>query len=338
MKALCVTKYGKNFKKNLSFLDLQLPKLGPQDLQIEIYSAALNPVDYKIARGKVKIVMNPPKPFPLGFDMAGRIIKKGLLVDELEVGDMVYSKVPWNQMGTIATHINVASEHVSLMPKNLSYSEAASLPLVGCTVIEAFQTGKLKAGMKILILGGSGGIGSFAIQYAKCLGAEVYTTTSTKNVAWVKSLGADVVIDYKKSDYRKLAIGVNFVLDTLGGNNTISAINLIKKGGTIISIAGHYDTETLKSIGIPKIYIILNQLSMTALMWRMRLKKIDYKHVWSQPNRQRLDEITALVEQGKIKPIIDREYQFDEAIDALYYLQTNRAKGKVIIQVKATDN
>jgi len=333
MKALRLHAYGKNFHRNLIVDEVERPSPGSNDVLIEVDAAAINPVDYKMARGKVKIVLDPPKPFSLGFDVSGRIIEKGINVRDFKVGDSIYAKVPWNQMGTIATHCLIDQEYIATIPSSISMQEAAGLPLVGCTVMDSFRIGKLQKGMKILILGGSGGVGSFAIQYAKYLGAEVYTTTSTKNVDWVKKLGADHVIDYQKEDYRNKAKGVDFVYDTLGGPHTRKAIKLIKKGGTIISIAGHYDTETLKEVGVPSIYIRINQMAMSILLLRMRLKKITYKHVWSQPNREKLEEIARLVDAGKIRPIIDRVYPFEEAIDALYYLQTNRAKGKVIVAI-----
>lgn len=337
MKALRLHAYGKIFHKNLSVDELDRPLPGVNDVVIEVDAAALNPVDYKMARGKVKIVLDPPTPFSLGFDVAGRIIAKGMNILDFKVGDSIYAKVPWSQMGTIATHCVIDQDYIASVPSSISMPEAAGLPLVGCTVMDSFRIGKLQKGMKILILGGSGGIGSFAIQYAKYLGAEVFTTTSTKNLEWVKALGADHVIDYTKEDYRKKAQGVDFVYDTLGGPHTSRAIRLIKKGGTIISIAGHYDTETLKEVGVASIYIRINQMAMSVLLLRMRLKKITYKHVWSQPNRQKLEEIARLVDAGEIRPIIDRVYPFEETINALYYLQTNRAKGKVVVSMRTVE-
>lgn len=333
MKALLLKAYGKNFHKNLVFTEMETPQPGVNDLLIKVQAAGLNPVDYKMARGKVKIVLNPPKPFALGFDVSGTVIDKGINVQDFKVGDSIYAKVPWSQMGTIATHCLVDQESAALVPTSISMQECAGLPLVGCTVMDSFKIGKVEKGMKVLILGGSGGIGTFAIQYAKHIGAEVFTTTSSKNMTWVKVLGADHVIDYTKEDYRKVAQGVDFVYDTLGGPHTSRSIGLIKKGGTIISIAGHYDTETLKAVGVPSIYIRINQMAMSILFLKMRLKKITYKHVWSQPNNEKLEAISQLIDQGHIKPIVDRIYPFEEAVDALYYLQTNRAKGKVIVTI-----
>ena len=158
MKALRLHAYGKIFHKNLTVDELDRPLPGINDVMIEVDAAALNPVDYKMARGKVKIVFDPPKPFSLGFDVAGTIIAKGMNVLDFKVGDSIYAKVPWSQMGTIATHCVIDQDYIASVPSSISMPEAAGLPLVGCTVMDSFRIGKLQRGMKILILGGSGGI------------------------------------------------------------------------------------------------------------------------------------------------------------------------------------
>lgn len=333
MKALCLTSYGLFIRKNLKFIEIEIKSPGPSDLLIKVYAAGLNPIDYKIIYGMARIVKSPTRPFALGFDLSGVVIGKGEKVTEFQIGDEVYSKVPWEQMGTIATEILVKSNMVALKPKNLTFSEAAGIPLVGCTVVESFKIAGVKKGTKILIHGGSGGIGSFAIQYAKHLGAFVYTTTSTSNVKWVKQLGADIVIDYKKEDYRDIVKDADVVYDTLGGKYTGNALKVVKRGGKIISIAGHHDSETLAKLGIAKIFQILFKIKGFILMYRMRQKNVFYKHVWSYPDKETLNYIRELIEIGKIKAIVDREFPFDRAVEAVSYLQTNRAKGKVIVVI-----
>jgi NADPH:quinone reductase-like Zn-dependent oxidoreductase len=334
MKALCILSYGKNLKKRLAFRELKIDTLNADDLLIEIHAAALNPIDYKFVHGAVRLVHRPKRPFAIGFDLAGIVTAVGHAVRDFNIGDEVYSKVPWSQMGTIATHLVVNAHNVALKPKNLSFNEAAGIPLVGCTVLESFRIGEIKKGTRLLILGGSGGIGTFAIQYAKYLGAFVYTTTSTENIELVKKLGADVVVDYKKQDYRTQLKEVDIVYDTLGGTYTEGAIKVTKARGKIISIAGHYDNETLLKIEIPIILRWLNGIKGVFLMHQMRKKSIYYKHVWSYPNQKILKEVTELIEGEHIIAVNDREYLFEEAIDALCYLEQNRAKGKVIIVMK----
>ncbi|MEM8892765.1 MAG: NADP-dependent oxidoreductase, partial [Bacteroidota bacterium] len=215
----------------------------------------------------------------------------------------------------------------------LSFEEAAGIPLVSCTIYDAFQVAEIKAGDRVLITGGSGGSGSFAVQYARHLGAYVYTTTSTSNVDWVKELGADEVIDYKKEDFRTKIAEVDTVIDTIGGSYPWQSLKVVKEGGKIISIAGHHDDDTLREVGIAKIFRLLFQLKGSLLMYRMRRKKVYYKHVWSYPNQEKLNYIRNLYESGKIKAIVDRVYDFKDAVEGLLYLKTHRAKGKVIIRI-----
>ena len=334
MKALFLTGYGFNIKKNVKILDKEISKPCADELMIEVYSSGLNPIDYKIIYGLAWIIMNPKRPFALGFDLSGIVVEKGAKVSDFEIGDEVYSKVPWEQMGTITEKIIVSSNMVALKPKNISFAQAAGIPLVGCTVLDSFEVAKIGKESKILIHAGSGGIGTFAIQYAKYLGAFVYTTTSTENVDWVKALGADIVIDYKKEDYRKIVKNVDVVYDTLGGKHTRHGLTVVKKGGKIISIAGHHDDATLEKVGISKFYRKLFQLKGSFLMYKMKRKGVFYKHVWSYPNKKSLNYIRSLIEGGKIKPVNDKAFPFEKSVEALKYLSRKRSKGKVTITIK----
>ena len=326
-----LTGYGFYLRRNLRFLERELPKPGSHDVLIEVYTAGLNPVDYKIVHGLALIITRPRRPFPLGFDLSGIVIGRGEKVKDFEIGDEVYTKVPWDQMGTISIEILVREHMVARKPVNLTFDEAAGIPLVGCTVLDSFHVAGVKKGTRMLITGGSGGVGTFAIQYAKYLGAHVYTTTSTPNVDLVRSLGADQVIDYKKEDFRKVVKEVDVVFDTVGGKYPGQSLAVVKRGGKIISIAGHHDDETLKKVGISKIFRVLFQIKGSLLMYRMRRKNVFYKHVWSYPDQEKLNYITKLIEEGHIRAVIDRVYPFEEAIDGLLYLKTNRARGKVVV-------
>lgn len=333
MRTLCVTGYGLNIRKKLKFLNIPHTSIGLDDVFIKIKSASLNPVDYKIVYGMALLIHKLKPPFPIGFDMAGIVIKTGKNVSNFNIGDEVYSKVPWEQMGTITPFAAINAEMLAIKPKNISFSEAAGIPLVGCTVIDSFKVADIKKGTKILIHAGSGGIGSFAIQYAKYLGAYVITTTSTSNTEWVKQLGADEVIDYKKRNYLELVRDADVVYDTLGGKYTYNALRVVKKDGKIISIAGHHDDATLKKLGVHPFIRFLFLIKGSLLMLKMKRKGVFYKHVWTYPTGEKLDYIRGLIENGHIKPIIDKEFNFEEAIDAFKYLQSKRAKGKVIIKI-----
>ncbi|MEC5165646.1 NADPH:quinone reductase-like Zn-dependent oxidoreductase [Flavobacterium sp. PL11] len=326
MKALQIVKYGE-IKESLSINEIEKPSLKPNDVLVEVKAASLNPIDYKMVEGNLKDMISLDLPSTIGFDLSGVVIEKGADVKNFEIGDEVYSRVPQEQMGTIAEFVTVTSDLVAKKPKNSSFEEAAGLPLTGLTAIQALENVGIKKNDRILIHAGSGGVGTFAIQYAKAKGAIVYTTTSSKNVDWVKALGADRVIDYKTEDYKKVANNLDIVFDTLGNDYTFDAFEIIKEGGKVTTISGPPDAETAKNMGM-KDYKLPEKLSKL-----IKEKSAVYKLTWMQPNVEQLNKISKMVEDGDIKPIIDLIYPFEDGIDAYLYLATGRAKGKVIIRM-----
>lgn len=333
MKALCATGYGKNIEDRLEFRNVSLPYLGADQVHVKIHAAALNPADYKIIYGQARLAKRLSKPWVVGFDLSGEIIAVGEKVSDFRVGDKVYSKVPWEQIGTLCEEAIVDANMVAFMPTNLSFEEAASIPLAACTALDVFNIGGLNSGDKVLIQAGSGGVGSLAIQLAKHIGAYVITTTSSKNVDWVRQLGADEVIDYTKQDLEKVVSEVDFVFDTLGNEHTIRSVKLLKNGGTLMCILGHFDDQTLKELKISKILRNLSALRERKLFRAIKEKNIFYRHIFSYPSKEKLDHLTSLIESEQIRPVVDRIYSFDQAIEALKYLETERAKGKVVIRI-----
>jgi NADPH:quinone reductase-like Zn-dependent oxidoreductase len=325
MKALQITKYGK-LKDGLCFNEVAKPIISASDILIETKSVGLNPIDYKLVNGDLKEMVPLKLPSTIGFDVSGVIVEKGAEVTKFEIGEAVYARVPQDQMGTVAEYVAIDSKVVSKKPKNISFEQAASLPLIGLTSIQALERVGLKENDRILIHAGSGGVGSFAIQYAKAKGAYVYTTTSTKNIAWVKALGADRVIDYKKEDYKAIVSEIDIVFDTLGGNYTLEALNLIKVGGKVTSIAGVLDEEIAGIMGIEGYKLPENLAKVISE------KSANYKLTWMQPDGAQLNAISAMVKDEEIKPVIDTMYAFKDGIEAYSYLATGRAKGKVIIR------
>ena len=273
-------------------------------------------------------------PTPIGFDVSGVVIKKGNNVNHLNIGDEIYSRVPSDSPGTFSEFIAINADVVCLKPSNLDFIESSSLPLVGLTTIQSFDKANLKSGDKVLIHAGSGGIGTFAIQYAKSKGAYVYTTTSTENVNWVKELGADRVIDYKKENYLDIVKDVNIVYDTLGGNYTENAFKVIKDCGKVISIAGAIDDESAKELGLNGFIRFFLRLKNKKITKQANNKSAYYKFIFMTPNGNQLNDITSLVEAEKIKPIIDKIFPFSETIDALVYQKSGRAKGKIVVKMK----
>ncbi|MBZ9629427.1 NADP-dependent oxidoreductase [Salegentibacter sp. LM13S] len=326
MKALQIVKYGE-IKDSLSINEIDKPSVKPNEILVEVKAASLNPIDYKMAEGHLKELVSLKLSATIGFDVSGVVVEKGADVSDFEIGDEIYSRVPHEQMGTVAEFVIINADKVAKKPENISFEEASGLPLTGITAIQALEKAGLKKDDRILIHAGSGGVGSFAIQYAKANGAIVYTTTSTKNVDWVKALGADRVIDYKKEDYKEVANNLDIVFDTLGDDYTFDAFEIIKEGGTVTSIVGPPDEESAKIMGI-KDYKLPEQLSNL-----IEEKSVAYKHTWMQPNAAQLKEIKKMVEDGDIKPIVDLIYSFEDGVDAYEYLATGRAQGKVIISL-----
>jgi NADPH:quinone reductase-like Zn-dependent oxidoreductase len=324
MKALQIIKYGE-IKDSLSINEIEKPSLKPNDILVKVKAASINPIDYKMVEGKLKDMISLNLPITIGFDLSGVVMEKGADVNKFEIGDEVYSRVPQEQMGTIAEFVSVNSDLVAKKPKNSSFEETAGLPLIGLTAIQALESVGIKENDRILIHGGSGGVGSFAVQYAKAKGAIVYTTTSSKNVDWVKALGADRVIDYKTEDYKEVVNNLDIVFDTLGDDYTFDAFDLIKDGGKVTTIAGPPDPQTAKQMGI-KDYKLPEKLAKL-----IEKKSAVYKLTWMQPDGEQLNKISRMVEDGDIKPIVDLIYSFENGIDAYLYLATGRAKGKVII-------
>ncbi len=326
MKALQIKKYGK-IKDGLSIENVEVPTYKENDILVEVKAASLNPIDYKLVEGKLKDMLPLDLPVTIGYDVSGVVIKKGANVQNFEIGDEIYARVPQEQMGTVAEFVSIKSDLVAKKPENISFEQAAGLPLTGLTAIQALENVGIKENDRILIHAGSGGVGSFAIQYAKEKGAIVYTTTSTKNVDWVKALGADRVIDYETEDYKEVANNLDIVFDTLGDNYTFEAFDIIKEGGKISTIVGPPDEETAKQMGM-KDYKLPEKLSKL-----IKEKSAVYKLTWMQPNAQQLNNIKDMVEDGAVKPIVDLIYSFEDGIDAYEYLAEGRAKGKVIISL-----
>jgi NADPH:quinone reductase-like Zn-dependent oxidoreductase len=325
MKALQIEKYGE-IKESLAFNEVSKPTVQANDVLIEVKAAAINPIDKSIILGNLQGMLPIPLPSTIAYDVSGIVVEKGAEVSNFEIGDLVYSRVPQEQMGTLAEFVTVTSIAVAKKPGNISYEEAASIPLAGLTALQSLEYAGIKENDKVLIHAGSGGVGSFAIQYAKAKGAYVYTTTSTDNVKWVKELGADRVIDYKTEDYKTIVTDADIVFDTLGKNYSLEAFEVIKQGGKVVSVVGPLDEESAKMFGMAD-YKLPEELATL-----ISGKDASYKFIFMHPNGSHLGEIKSLIEDEKIKPIIDKVYPFTESIAAFTHLASGRAKGKIVIK------
>jgi len=326
MKALQLVKYGE-IKDSLTINEVSKPSVQVNDVLIEVKAAAINPIDNYIILGNLQSMRPIPLPSTIAYDVSGIVVEKGDEVSNFEIGDQVYSRVPQEQMGTIAEFVAVTSVAVSKKPGNITFEEAAGLPLAGLTALQSLAYAGIKKNDKVLIHAGSGGVGSFAVQYAKAKGAYVYTTTSTDNVKWVKELGADRVIDYKTEDYTTIVKDADIVFDTLGNNYSLEAFKVIKQGGKVVSVAGPLDEETAKMFGMAD-YKLPEELAKL-----ISGKDATYKYIFMHPNGAHLGEIKSLLEDEKIKAIIEKVYSFSESIEAFTHLASGRAKGKIVIKI-----
>lgn len=333
MKAFIVDRYKK--KGALRFGDMPEPALQDDNILVEIHAAGLNVLDSKIRDGDFKLILSYRPPFILGHDVAGSVVRVGSKVGDFKLGDEIYARPRDGGIGTFAKFIAISEGDVALKPKNLSMEEAASIPLVGLTAWQVLvERAGLTTGQKVLIHAGSGGVGTFAIQLAKHLGATVATTTSTANVELVTSLGADVVIDYKKQDFEKILSGYDVVLNSLGNDTLQKSLSVLKPGGKLISISGPPDVAFTKEIGANWFLQQVMRVLSSGIRRKAKRRDVGYAFHFMRANGAQLAKITALIESGIIRPVVDRVFPFGATNEALTYIDAGRAKGKVVVQVK----
>lgn len=334
MKAFIVKKYGKKEKLHLS--DWAVPSVNENDVLVQVHSAGVNLLDSLIRNGDFKLFL-PYKPsFINGHDVAGVVTKIGSRVSKFKVGDEVYSRPSDHRVGTFAEYISINENDVALKPKNLSMEEAGSIPLVGLTAWQALiEIGKIQKRQKVFIQAGSGGVGTFAIQLAKHLGAFVATTTSSKNIELVKSLGADLIIDYKTEDFETKLKDYDLVLHSNRDSKILEkSLRILKSGGQLISLVGPPTPEFATTIGLPWYLKLVTKLISLGAKKKAKKLNTNFVFLFMRAEGRQLSEITKLIEAGIIKPVIDKVFSFEQTNEALSYVETGRSKGKVVIKVK----
>jgi alcohol dehydrogenase len=333
MRAWQALTYG-NERASLRLNTIEQPVPQSTEVCIKVHAVSLNPIDYKMLHGDLKKIMPMKFPITLGFDAAGVIESIGTSVSKFKVGDKVYVRASRESLRAFAEYTVQPETYVALMPNNASFEQAAAFPLVALTTIQALtDRAALKSGDSILIHAGSGGLGSFAVQYAKQMGLLVHTTTSSKNVDWVKALGADKVLCYDKMDVTEVKNQYDAVFDTLGGEQTLQAFSQIKPGGVVVSVAGPPDNEMREKFAPNLIVRFVMKMMARKVYAAAKAKNACYFRFLTESNGAQLSQITPLIEQGKIKSVIDRVFSFEQGIEAFEYLAAGRAKGKVIIKM-----
>ncbi len=333
MKALILKKYGKS--NGIQFADVPPPSPKPDEILVRVHAVGLNPIDTMIPKGTFKPILRFQLPATLGSDLAGVVVETGSRVTRFKVGDAVFASIFDLGTGSLAEFAIVPESAAALKPSNLDFVQAASIPMVGLTAWQAFKERALvQPGQKVFIPAGSGGIGTFAIQLAKHLGAKVGTTTSTGNVELVRSLGADEIVDYKKQDFETMLRDYDLVLGTVRGDAIEKALGILKPKTNVVSLVGPPDAAFARGRGMNFLMKFVFGLLSRKIINKSRKSGIEYSFLFVHPDGGQLAQIAALIEGGHIRPVIDKVFPFEQSKEALAYLEQGRAKGKVVVQIK----
>lgn len=333
MKAFILESHGANLALQLA--DVPEPQLRDDEVLVQVHAAGVNQLDSKIRDGQFKLILPYRLPLILGHDVAGVVVKAGPRVRQFKPGDEVYARTDDFRIGTFAEFVPVKESSLAPKPKGLTMEEAASIPLVGLTAWQALvETAKLTKGQRVFIQAGSGGVGTFAIQLARHLGATVATTTSAANFELVRSLGADVAIDYRTQDFEDVLHDYDVVLNSQDGKTLGKSLRVLKGGAKLISISGPPDPAFGRNIAAPAFVRLVMRLLSSGIRRRARGRGIDYSFLFMRANGGQLREITRLIEAGAIRPVVDKVFAFESANEALAYAEAGHAKGKVVIKIR----
>lgn len=333
MKALTFKRYGKS--PEIGFADVPRPTLKADELLVQVHAASVNPIDNMIPTGLFKAVVRLELPATLGSDLAGVVTEVGSSVTRFKVGDAVFASTFDLGTGAIAEYAVVPESAAALKPVNLDFVQAASIPMVGLTSWQALKERmNLQTGQKVFIPAGSGGIGTFAIQFAKHLGAKVGTTTSTGNVDLVRSLGADEVVDYKKQELEAVLRDYDAVLGTVRGDSIEKSIGILKARGRIVSLVGPLDVAFARARRLNVVLTFVFALMSRKIMRLARKRDVAYSFLFARPDGDQLAQIGKLLETQRIRPVIDKVFPFEQAREALEYLARGRSRGKVVVRMR----
>ena len=333
MKALTFKRYGKS--PEIGFTDVPRPTLKPDEMLVQVHAAGVNPIDNMIPTGLFKAVVKFEFPATLGSDLAGVVTEVGSRVTRFKPGDAVFASIFDLGTGSIAELAVVPERAAALKPANLDFVQAASIPMVGLTSWQALKERlKLQAGQKVFIPAGSGGIGTFAIQLAKHLGAKVGTTTSTGNVELVRSLGADEIVDYKKQEFENVLRGYDAVLGTVRGDAMEKSVPILKSRGAMVSLVGPLDAAFARARRLNFVLTFVFAMMSRKIKRLAKENGVTYSFLFARPDGNQLAEIGELLKAERIRPVIDKVFPFEQAKEALEYLAQGRSRGKVVVKVR----
>jgi NADPH:quinone reductase-like Zn-dependent oxidoreductase len=309
MKAIRIHNYGG--PEVLKYEDAPRPQPGEGEVRIRVHAATVNPIDWNVREGHMKDFWPHKFPLILGWDLSGVVEELGKGASRFKIGDEVYSVPDPTRNGAYADYIVVRESELALKPNSLHHIRAAAVPLAALTAWQSLvDTAQLQPGQRVLIHGGSGGVGHFAVQLAKWKGAYVIATASTKNQELLRELGADEMIDYTRQRIEDVARKIDIVLDPIGGDTQERSWQVLKKGGILLSVVQPPSADKAKALGIQAVFVA------------------------SHPNGAELAKIAELIDSGDLKPIVNRILPLSEARRAHELSQTGHAHGKIVLRVK----
>ena len=331
MRAFVLLSYGGPDRTVLTEVPQPSPRVG--ELLVRVNAAGVNPVDFKTRAGALKIISRYHLPIVMGNELSGAVEAVGAGVTKFAKGDRVFARVDKDIMGAFAEYAVVREEHAALMPASLDFATAAAVPLAALTALQALRDElHLSAGERIFIPGGAGGVGSFAIQLAKHLGAHVATTASPRGEALVKRLGADVVVDYSRERFENKLSGYDCAFDLLGGDTLARLMSVLKPGGRVVSIAGMPEPITArKDLGRGVGLAALFWIASLTIRLRAARRGLTYRYLFMHPSGADLTYLASLIDAKKLEVVIDRIFPFAEAKQAMAYVEAGRTKGKVVL-------
>lgn len=333
MRAYVLTRYGDASAMELR--DVPEPATGDGEVLVRVRAAGLNPVDYKIREGKMRLVNRLDLPRVAGSELSGVVERVGASVTRFAVGDRVFARVDKKKLGAYAPYAAIDEALVAKMPQSLSFADAAGLPLAGLTALQALRDElAVTAGDRVFISGGAGGVGTLAIQLAVWMGAAVATTASPRGEKLVRSLGATTVINYRKQKFKDVLSDYDGAFDLTGKQDLSDSFAILKRGAKTVSIAGVPEPTTARmdlSAG-PLLTAALWAASAT-IRRQARRKGVSYRYMFMHPSGADLDLLAGLVDKGKLRTVTDRVFSFEQIAEGFAYLEQGRAKGKVVIQM-----
>lgn len=334
MRAFVLTRYGGPEAAELR--EISRPRPAQGEVLVRVQAAGLNPVDYKTREGDLKLIQHYSLPIVMGNELAGVVEERGEGARLFMEGERVYARTPKASMGAFAEYAVVPEGLLARMPASLDFDTAAGVPLAGLTALQVLRDElDVQKGSRIFISGGAGGVGTFAIQLAKWLGAEVATTASPHGRALVERLGADVIIDYTTQQFEDHLRDMDGVFDLLGGETLRKSFRVVRPGGRVVSVAGIPEPETArKDLGRGWTLAALFWLASYRLRAEARKRHVSYRYLFMHPSGADLAELARLIDDGKLMPVIDRVFPFAAIREAFAYLEAGRAKGKVVMRMQ----